>query len=204
MHGVAARQRIQALGELPQRPELLCLSGELPQLRQLDQGGADVPGPDVRKALGELADDLRRNPDSEAGVPQCVPGPVRLGHAGDRGPLPPEPLNDRVVHLQAPLGLHIEVDVRQRRAALAQEPLFTDRRAHRDALNLGRCVAVVSGMACFLLGCRAAGRHPEPRGHPASRHARTVTPGCTLRTDYVINSMCGCSGSAGQTNRCCR
>jgi hypothetical protein len=48
---------------------------------------------------------------------------VGLGHAGDRGPLPPEPLDDRVVHLQAPLGLHIEVDVRQRRTPLAEEPL---------------------------------------------------------------------------------
>jgi hypothetical protein len=44
--------------------------------------------------------------------PQGVLSPVRLGHASDRGPLLPEPLDDRVVHLQAPLGLHIEVDVR--------------------------------------------------------------------------------------------
>lgn len=39
---------------------------------------------------------------------QSVPRSVGLAHAGDRGPLRAEPLGDRVVHLQAPFGFHVE------------------------------------------------------------------------------------------------
>jgi hypothetical protein len=77
----------------------------------------------VREALGDLAHDLGRQAEGKPRVAQGVPGPVGLGHAGDRGPLPSEPFDDRVVDLQAPLGFHVQVDVRQRGAALAEEPL---------------------------------------------------------------------------------
>ncbi|GHE63389.1 hypothetical protein GCM10017771_86670 [Streptomyces capitiformicae] len=70
MHGAAAGQRVQGFGELPQRSELPRLGGELPQLRQFGQGTANVPGAQVRKALGDLTDDLRRNPQGEAGIPE--------------------------------------------------------------------------------------------------------------------------------------
>lgn len=46
------------------------LRRELPQFRQLCQGGADVPGPDVRERFGDVADDLGRQPESKPGVPE--------------------------------------------------------------------------------------------------------------------------------------
>lgn len=42
VHGVAAGQRVQPLGQLPQRPELPGPGGKLAQFRQLGQGAADV------------------------------------------------------------------------------------------------------------------------------------------------------------------
>ncbi|MBM9624154.1 barstar family protein [Streptomyces zhihengii] len=43
-------------------------------------------------------------------------------------------------------------------------------------------------------------RHNYSDGHMMGRASQATG----LRAGYVINSMCGCSGSAGQTNRCCR
>lgn len=86
--------------ELPQRPELRRSTGEFAQLWQFGEGAADVAGPDVREALGDVPDHLGWDAEGEAGVAQGVPGPVGLGHPGDRGPLLAESLDDRVIHLR--------------------------------------------------------------------------------------------------------
>lgn len=88
------------------------------QLGQLGERGADVTGADVRKRLGDHVDGLRGDAEREPGIAQRVAGAVGLGHAGDRDPLLAEAFEDAVVHLQPARGLHVDVDVRQRRPAL--------------------------------------------------------------------------------------
>lgn len=122
VHRDPARQRVQPFGELPQRPVPPGLGSELPEFGQFGEGGADVAGPDVGEGFRDPVDGGGADPEREAGVPQGVPGAVGLGHAGDRDPIPPETVDDPVVDLQTARGLDVDVDVRQRRPALGQEP----------------------------------------------------------------------------------
>jgi hypothetical protein len=72
VHGHAVGQRVEAFGELPQRPEPACLGGELPQFGQFGERAPDVRGADVREALGDPVHVLRGDPEGEAGVAQGV------------------------------------------------------------------------------------------------------------------------------------
>ncbi len=135
VHRVPAREAVEALGQLPQRPELVRPGGQVPQLGQLGQRGADVAGPDVREGLRDLGNLLRRHPEGEPGIPQGVTGTVGLRHPRHRHPVPAEPGDDLVVDLQAAGGLHVQVDVGQARAPLGQEPLEEEPVFQR----VGRC-----------------------------------------------------------------
>jgi len=156
VHGVAVRQRVQPGRQLPQGPEPLRLRSELPQLGQLDQGVRDIPGAQMREGFGDSVHRLRRDPERKPGVAQGLPSPVGLGHAGDRDPFPPEPLEDPVVDLQPTRRLHVEVDVWQRGPPLGQEPLFTARRSDRMGSELYKCVARSS--ATWRARCRGPPR----------------------------------------------
>jgi hypothetical protein len=163
VHGVSAGQRIQPLGQLPQRPELPRPSSKSAQFRQLGQGAADVPRADVRERLGDLVHDLRCQPEGETGVAQSVAGPVGLGHAGDRDPIAPEPFDDLVVDIQAPGRLHIQVDVRKRGPPLAQKAF--EQQPVLDRIGRGDEQAVVDH------GPGAGATRGDPDSHrPYIRH----------------------------------
>lgn len=163
VHGVAAGQRVQAFGQLPQRPELPGPGGKLAQFRQLGQGAADVPRADVRERLGDLVHDLRGQPEGEAGVAQGVAGSVGLGHAGDCDPVAPEPFDDLVVDVQASGRLHIQVDVRKRGPPLAQKAF--EQQPVLDRVGRGHEQAVVDH------GPGAGATRGDPDSHrPYIRH----------------------------------
>lgn len=113
MHDHAVDQGVEPFGQLPQRPVPFRLGRQLTQFRQFGERSPDVRRPQMREALGDPVDLCRCDPQSQAGVPQGPTGPVGLGHRGDRHPFPAEPVEDRVVALQPPGGLHVDVDIRQ-------------------------------------------------------------------------------------------
>ena len=62
-----------------------------------------------------------------AGKRRAWRAPVGLRHAGDGDAFGAEPFDDPVIDLESAGGLHVDVDVRETRAPLGQEPLFSDR-----------------------------------------------------------------------------
>ena len=128
-----------------------------PQLRQVLERGVHLVGPDVREGLGDGVDLGRRQAERGADVADGVPDPVGVHHRDAADPVGAEAVDDRVVDLHAPGGLHVDVDVGQLVAQRGEEALHQQPVAERvdvgDAQQVGDQAA----------GTRPAGRGANPQ-----------------------------------------
>ena len=156
VHGGAAWQGVQALDQVPEPAVPVGVGGDLAQLRQFGERGLRRAGGDVRECLGEAADFVRGQAEGEAGVADRPPDPVGLRHGQGADPLGAEAVQDAPVDVQAPGGLHVDVDVRQGTAAQVQEALHDQTVVER--VREGDAEQVHDQAA----GAGAAGLHPDP------------------------------------------
>ncbi len=126
-----AGQSVEPLDQLEQQVQPRGGQAAGPQLGQLGDGGAGVPGPDVREGLGDRVDLHRRHPQHRAHVADRVPDPVGVHHRHAGHPLAAEPGQDLLVDLGPPGRLHVDVDVGQLRAQRRAEPLHQQAVLHR-------------------------------------------------------------------------
>ena len=119
VQGDVPGQPVEPLDEVEEHPETTFtrLLAEPPgaQLGQLGEGAAHVLGPDVREGLGDLVDLRRGDAQRGADIADRVPRLVGVHHRHARDPVPTEALEDPLVHLGAPGGLDVDVDVGQLR-----------------------------------------------------------------------------------------
>ena len=94
-----------------------------PQLGEVAQRHPGVARPDVRERLRDRVGLARRHPERGADVTDRVAHLVGLHHRHARAALGAVAVEDRLVDLQPPRGLHVEVDVGQRGAQRREEPL---------------------------------------------------------------------------------
>ena len=119
--------------------------------------GVHLVGPDVREGLGDGVDLGRRQAERGADVADGVPHPVGVHHRDAADPVGAEAVDDRVVDLHPPGGLHVDVDVGQLVAQRGEEALHQQPVAERvdvgDAQQVGDQAA----------GARAPRRRPNPQ-----------------------------------------
>ena len=132
-----AGQPVEPLDEVEQGPQSWAVQAPGPQLGQLGDGVARVPGPDVREGLGDLVDLHRRQPEGRPDVADGVPDLVGVHHRDAGDPFTAEPVEDPLVDLGAPGRLHVDVDVGQlgpqRRAEPLHQQVVADRVDPADA-----------------------------------------------------------------------
>ncbi len=162
VHGDTARECVQALDQLPEPavpPSSVPpgLPRQLLQLGQFRQRRAGVAGPDVREGLGDPVDLGRVHGQGGAHVADGMAHPVRLRHGDGGDPLGAEAADDRAVDLQAPRGLHVDVDVGQHDPLPGQEPLH--QQPVLDRVGVGDAEQVVDERA------RAGAARGDPDAH---------------------------------------
>ncbi len=123
VHGDVAGQPVEPLDQAEHQVEPLGVDAAGTQLGQLAQRHPGVAGPDVRERLGDGVDLERRHAEGGADVADGVPDAVGVHHRDAHAPLAAEPVEDRLVDLGPPSGLHVDVDVGQRAAQRREEPL---------------------------------------------------------------------------------
>ena len=168
VHGDVAGQAVEPLGEAEQQPEPLLAQPGGPQLGQLAQRRPGVAGPDVGEGLGDGVDLPAGHPEGGADVADRVTHPVGVHHRDRDAALPAVAVEDRVVDLETPVGLHVDVDVGQRLPPRGEEPLHEEPVAQR--VDAGDAEQVVD---------QAAGARPPGRGADAevADHAADVGDG---------------------------
>ena len=107
------------------------------------------------KALAIASISPARHAQRRPDVADRVPDPVGVHHRDRDAPLAAVPVEDRLVDLQPPGGLHVDVDVGQGPAQRGEEPLHEQPVAQR--VDAGHAEQVVDQAA----GARPAGRGPD-------------------------------------------
>jgi len=97
--------------------------GRGPQFRQVRECGAGVAGPHMREGLGQRIDFRSRHSEGFTDIAHRVPHTVGLHHRHAGHALVTEAFKDSVIHLGAPRGLDVDVDVREHPPQRGQEPL---------------------------------------------------------------------------------
>ena len=85
----------------------------------------------MREGLGDGVDLPAGHAEGAPHVTDRVADPVGVHHRHRDAPLPAVAVEDRVVHLEAARGLHVDVDVRERLAQRGEEAL------HEEAVPQG-------------------------------------------------------------------
>ena len=163
VHGDVAGQPVEPLDELEHQVEPGVVEPAGAQLGQLAQRDPGVAGPDVRERLGDRVDLRRRHPERGADVADRVADPVGVHHRDADAPLAAVAVEDPLVDLEPPGGLHVDVDVGQRLAQRGEEPLH--QQPVPDRVDPGDAEQVVDQAA----GARAAGRARAPPSRGSGR-----------------------------------
>ncbi len=137
------------------KPEPVAQQRDVAQLGQVAHRHPGVAGPDVRERLGDRVDLGPGHAERSADVADGVADPVGLHHRHRGAALPAVPVEDRVVDLQPPRGLHVDVDVGQRLAQRGEEALHDQ--AVPDRVDPGDAEQVVDQTA----RSRAAGSRAD-------------------------------------------
>ncbi len=118
-----ARQAVDTFDQVEELVQVGAAQTGGAQLGQLLDRLAGVAGADVREGGGDGVDLAGRHAERGPDVTDRVADPVGVHHRHARHPVGAEPREDRVVDLHAAVGLHVDVDVGQRRPQRGQEPL---------------------------------------------------------------------------------
>ncbi len=156
VHGDVPGQPVEPLDQPEQQVEPFLAEAAGPQLGQLAQGHPGVAGADVRERLGDRVGLAGRHAESGADVADGVADPVGVHHRDADAALAAVLVEDRLVDLEPPRGLDVDVDVGQRLAQRGEEPLH--QQAVPDRVDPGDTEQVVDQAA----RPRPPGRAPHP------------------------------------------
>src|SRR5579863_6727219 len=164
VHRDVTGQPVEPFGHQEQAGQLGNREVACAQFGQVGQGGADAARPDVAERLGQRADLLGWQAERGRDVPDRTAGPVGLHHRDAAAALLAVAFDDRVVGLDPPRRLDVQVDVRQVRALLREKPLHDQAMAERvDAGNADQVVDQAASPGAADGTADAAG--PDEAGH---------------------------------------